>query len=640
MKKYKTIVIAAAVALVLGVVIGLLIRGGSRPSTQSDKIKPEQAQKTKQSEKTLWTCSMHPQIKQPKPGKCPICGMTLIPLKKDSSSSESAREVKLSPNAVKLAEIATFPVERKFISYTVRMTGKIEMNEQSMAYITARMPGRIDRLFIDYTGIAVKKGDHMAEYYSPELLLAQRELLVSVKELNKKQDPAYKRYGMTPEETLAAVRKKLLYWGLTEENIKQIIKNGKVVQHITLYAPVTGIVTEKNAVEGKYFKTGDRLFTIADLSKVWVMLEAYESDIAKLKYGQKVSFTTEAYPGKVFHGRISFIEPTMDLKTRVIKVRVDADNNNGLLKPGMFVRAEVQAKITPGGRLLMDKSLIGKWICPMHPGVIKDKPGKCHICGMNLVKAETLGYAIPSSEAEKAPLVIPVTAPLITGKRAVVYVQKTPGVFEGREVVLGPRGDGFYIVKKGLKAGEKVVTHGNFKIDSALQIMAKPSMMSMTADDSKSEKSADPAVPEKFVKSLDMIYSNYFKVTHALAEDNLKDAKSAVKSLKMMLEHIQGGTLNKPLETKWNQLKENFATIADAAMKSENINKFRANFASLTSAVDEMRTIFGASEKKKIYKYFCPMAFDNKGAFWLDTRKEIFNPYFGKTMQKCGEEVK
>jgi Cu(I)/Ag(I) efflux system membrane fusion protein len=212
---------------------------------------------------------------------------------------------------------------------------------------------------------------------------------------------------------------------------------------------------------------------------VWVKLDAYESDLAWLRYGQAVEFTTEAYPGDVFKGTISFIDPVLNPQTRTVKLRVNVANPDGRLKPEMFVRAVVRSRVAGAG-MVMDEDMAGKWICPMHPSVVKTEPGQCDICGMDLVTTESLGY-VTVKQAGELPLVIPATAALITGKRAVVYVRladKDKPTFEGREIVLGPRAGDYYLVKEGLTEGESVVTKGNFKIDSALQIQAKPSMMS------------------------------------------------------------------------------------------------------------------------------------------------------------------
>ena len=252
--------------------------------------------------------------------------------------------------------------------------------------------------------------------------------------------------------------------------------------HVTLYAPRGGIIVGKLLQQGDYVKTGERIYTIADLSRVWVKLKAYESDLPWLRYGQHVTFVAEAYPGEEFRGRISFVDPILDAMTRTVSVRVNVDNSDMRLKPGMFVRADVRSRLTKGGKVI-EPDLAGKMMCPMHPEIVSDKAGQCDICGMDLVSVKELGF-VAASEGTP-PLVVPVTAPLVTGKRAVVYVE-VPGqeqpTFEGREIHLGPRAGDYYVVLQGLKEGERVVTNGAFKIDSALQIIARPSMMSPEGD--------------------------------------------------------------------------------------------------------------------------------------------------------------
>ncbi len=436
----------------------------------------------KESKKTeIWTCAMHPQIRQPAPGKCPICGMDLIPVISDGSMGTALglRQLKLSPHAQKLAEIQTAPVERKFAAVEVRMVGKVDYDETKLAYITAWVPGRLDRLYVDYTGVSVTKGDHMVSLYSPELLAAQEELIQAIKVVSDLENRENTLIQDSTVATVAASREKLRLWGLTDEQILNAETSGNPSDHLTIYSPVSGIVIHKNAVEGLYVQTGSQIYTIADLSKVWVKLDAYESDLAKIHYGQDVEFSTEAYPGEKFHGRISFIDPVLDSKTRTVKVRVNVSNTESLLKPGMFVSAIIRSEVATEGKLI-DPALAGKWICPMHPEIVHDKPSKCDICEMSLVSAESLGYVSTDNIQLVPPLVIPATAPLITGTRAVVYVAVPDqlGVYEGREIVLGQRAGDYYLVHEGLNEGEIVVVNGAFKIDSAVQILAKPSMMS------------------------------------------------------------------------------------------------------------------------------------------------------------------
>ncbi len=426
----------------------------------------------------VWSCSMHPHIQRSGPGKCPICGMDLIKVPtEDSSMDAGARKIVISDAQRALMKIETMPVVRKFPAAELNLVGKVTYDETRLAYITAWVPGRIDDLLVDYTGVSVNKGDHMVKLYSPELISAQEELLQARRGLGDLSKSGLTSLRDSARGTLKSARDKLRLWGLTNEQISEIEKNGKPSEQVTIYSPSTGVVIHRNAQEGMYVKTGTRIFTIADLSAVWIQLDAYESDLQWLRYGQDVKFTTEAYPGQTFHGLVSFIDPVLNPKTRTVKVRVNVDNADGRLKPEMFIRANVYAQFASGGHV-MDEQLAGKWICPMHPEIVKDTSGQCDVCDMDLVKAETLGYS--SAVQVEAPLVIPATAPLLTGKRAVVYVEE-PGhdkpTYVGRVVELGARAGSEFIVESGLSEGERVVVSGNFKIDSALQIQAKPSMM-------------------------------------------------------------------------------------------------------------------------------------------------------------------
>ena len=388
------------------------------------------------------------------------------------------REIRLTAAAEKLAEIQTARVERRHVGAEVRMVGKLAYDETRLAYISAYVPGRLDRLYIDFTGARVNKGDHLVYLYSPELLAAQEEMIQAIRTAKSLENSNVSVLRERVQTTVESSREKLRLWGLTNEQIARIEAGGVPQEHLTIYSPLTGIVIHKNAQEGMYVQTGTRIYTIADLSHLWVLLDAYESDLEWLRYGQPVDLEIEAFAGEIFRGRISFIDPVLDPATRTVKVRVQVANPDGRLKPEMFVRAVVQPQLTASGKVT-SSDLVGKWISPMHPEIVRSRPGVCPICGTPLVPAERLGYVEDGSDADETPLVIPASAPLLTGKRAVVYVQVEgrPGSYEGREVTLGPRAGGYYLVEDGLVEGERVVVNGNFKLDSALQIQAKPSMM-------------------------------------------------------------------------------------------------------------------------------------------------------------------
>ncbi len=617
---------------------------------------------TKDREATIWTCSMHPNIRQPKPGKCPICGMDLIPVSRGGEDDGGVRQISLSENARKLAEVEVTPVQRKFVTHEIRLVGKIEYDETRLSYITAWIPGRIDRMFVNYAGIPVQKGDHLAEIYSPELLATQQELIESVKTINSAQNSGEKFLVDAAKLQLDAVRERLRLWGLTEKQIAQIEEKQQPSDRITIYSPNNGIVVERNALEGAYVDIGTKIYTIADLSKVWVKMDAYESDLAWLHYGQEVEFETEAFPGEIFKGRIAFIDPILNPKTRTAKLRVNVDNPDGKLKPEMFVHALVRSNIAKGGKI-MDPGLAGKWISPMHPEIIKDRPGTCDVCGMPLVRAETLGY-VSAENIKEAPLVIPSSAPLITGKRAVVYVElpDKPGSYEGREIELGIRAGDYYLVRSGLNEGEKVVVKGNFKIDSAIQIQAKPSMMNpeggaMAAGHDHSgtaspksemehedhqQKTEDHQqkieVPVFFKKQLDELYAAYFDLQYSLSHDQFEPIKSQAGKLVDALKKVDMKLLKGDVHNNWMKQSKSIQQSGSELKSAKDIETARKEFDRLSQTMIEIAKTFG-SENSPLLVYHCPMAFDYRGADWLQNKEGTENPYFGSAMFSCGTQT-
>ena len=636
------IVVLMLITLGIGLLIGVNIH---RQPTLAQQPALAEEQKIE-----FWTCSMHPQIRQPKPGKCPICFMDLIPVKTGGRKDLGPREVHLSANARKLAQIETAPVERKFVSVDVRMAGKVDYDETRLARITAWVPGRLDRLFVDYTGIPVRKGDHLVDLYSPELLSAQEELLQAIKAVEDIKDSPSDYVRRATQQTLEATREKLRLWGLTAEQIKRIEETGQPSDHITIYSPIGGIVIHKNAVEGMYVDVGTRIYTIADLSQVWVKLDAYESDLAWIRYGQSVELETEAYPGETFSGTIAFIDPVLNAQTRTVKVRVNVPNAGGRLKPEMFLRAVVHSTVAAGGRV-MDADLSGKWLCPMHPEIVKEGPGPCDICEMPLVRAESMGYAAATAEQTSAPLVIPASAPLITGKRAVVYVADpdNEGVYGGREIVLGQRAGDFYLVREGLEEGEMVVVNGNFKIDSALQIQAKPSMMSPEGGaPPPGHQHGGPSglaapepfeVPDAFKAQLDAVLSAYFDIHRALSNDDLDLARDAAATFSQALAGVDMMLLKEPAHSAWMKEMKELQTSATSLTNAEDIEKARTAFALLSETTAAAAGTFGTSGAQPVLRFHCPMAFGNRGADWLQNDPDTANPYFGAAMLRCGEQT-
>jgi Cu(I)/Ag(I) efflux system membrane fusion protein len=624
MKKVATKTgIAVFVALVVGLFVGHLFgRGGAGGHTEANG-----------SESSVWSCSMHPQIQLPEPGPCPLCGMDLIPLTETDSAGLTDRQIRLSPYAQKLAEVQVTPVVRRIMAQEVRMVGKVEYDETRVKTITAWVPGRLDRLYVDYTGVSVTEGDHLVHLYSPDLIAAQEELIQVVKTSAQMGEGGVEIVRERTRALVETSREKLRLLGVTDDQIEGIEEKGKPDTHLTVYSPISGIVVRKQATEGMYVKTGTPIYEIADLSIVWVKLDAYESDLRWLHYGQEVRFETEAYSGEPFAGRIAFIDPILDPQTRTVKVRVNVPNAAGRLKPGMFVRAVVEAATIDDGRVYAPE-LAGMYISPMHPEIIKSGPGTCDVCGMDLVPIEEYGFATAETGRE-APLVIPASAPLLTGKRAVVYlkVDHEDGIYEGREVILGPRTGDHYIVLDGLNEGDLVVYNGAFKIDSAIQILARPSMMNPVEEKVESPPLVSHDSPDAFRTQLTALFAAYFDLQEALARDRLHPAHDAAAVLKDAVDQTTPEIVHETWKEVLPALQQSIEDIHSAG----DFVGARKAFEVLSNAMIAITKAGGSDAGGPIYEVYCPMAFDDQGASWLQRKPEVFNPYFGAEMQRCGK---
>jgi Cu(I)/Ag(I) efflux system membrane fusion protein len=629
-------------ALLLGLVLGRVACVPSAPPPRSGDAPVTAAP-------TIWTCSMHPQVRLPEAGQCPICFMDLIPLTNGDDEGLHPRALRVSENAAALAGLVTAPVERRAVEREVPMVGRVAFDETRLAYITAWVPSRLDRLFVDFTGVRVRKGDHLAEVYSPNLIATQQELLGAVTALEAMGNSTLAGMAERQRASIESARERLRLWGLQPEQIDAIVERGKPLEHVTITAPVGGIVVHKNAVQGDHVETGTRIYTIADLTRVWVQLDAYESDLAWLHYGQHVHFSTVAFPGEQFSGRISFIDPVLDDRTRTVKVRVNVENPELRLKPDMFVRATVHAPMTSGGQLV-DPELAGLWMCPMHPEAVADSPGPCPSCGMDLVPTEELGFR--AAAASELPLVIPHTAPLVTGARAVVYV-RVPGegapVFEGREVVLGPRAGDVYAVREGLEEGELVVVAGAFKLDSELQIRARPSMMSPDDEQTHSHGSAAGAstpslartTPVAFRARLGSLVTPVVEATRALAADDGEGARATAVALRSALEAIPMGALDEEGHAAWMPLAMEITEALERFDVAADLAALRAALHDISDATIAGLDLFGwEGEGEKPAVFHCPMAFDGDGGDWIDLGDEVQNPWYGAAMLRCGDRVR
>ncbi len=405
--------------------------------------------------KQLYTCSMHPFIIKDKPGICPICGMELIK-KIDGSADGTAQtpeqkqqaemlgHVSLSPTQMVMANVATIEAKNQGLNKEINAVGIVQYDQSRQAKVTAWIAGRIDRLNVNAVGAFVSKNRPVAEVYSPDLLATQQEYLLAVKSRDQLKNSPIPAISQNGDGLVASAKQRLMLFGVKESQIAELERAGKPNIRLPIYTPLSGVVIEKMVQQGQYVNTGDVLFNIADLSTVWVEVEVYENEFPDIHVGQQVEIRSQSFPGKPFTGRVTFIYPFLDPKTRTVKVRLEMPNPGMKLKPDMFVNA-----------------------------IIKVPLGKS--------------------------IVVPVTAVMDTGKRKVVWVESQPGMFEPHDVQVGQQTDDNVQILSGLKQGDKVAVSGGYLIDSESQLKGGggQSMPGMKMDGQKPASPGTPQTPAK-----------------------------------------------------------------------------------------------------------------------------------------------
>ncbi len=572
--------------LAIGLLLGWLIFGGSE-STATEEHQHEHSAEEVAGE-TIWTCSMHPQIRQHEPGDCPICGMDLIPLVEDQNGEVDPNAVSMSATAMKLANIQTAVVGAAEPLKVVRLDGKIQEDERRVFSQSSHIPGRIEDLMVNFTGDYVKKGQVIASVYSPNLVTAQEELF----EAQKIKD--------TQLLLFEAAKEKLKNWKLTDEQINNILASGKTLDTFDVLSEVSGYVTQKKVNTGDYIRRGQAIYEIADLSQVWVLFDVYESDLPWIKKGDKVTYTIESLPGETFEGTIDYLDPVINPKTRVAKARVVKSNPGLKLKPEMFVSGKVEAKLPQTDALVVPKTAV-MWTGERSIVYVK-------------------------SEIDQG-----------------VY-------FKMREVELGPALGESYVIENGLQQGEEIAVNGTFSIDAAAQLAGKPSMMSPDSGDSgagrmpgmdmgNEKQNATVEMTEvdpTFIKQLTAFYDAYLKMNEAFIATDAAKVSAEAKNTSAALANVQMELLKGDTHMAWmdqlNILKPSLQQIGNSA----DIAEQRLEYATFNLVFYKSLKLFGLDNDTAYYQ-FCPMANDNQGAFWLSETEEIRNPYFGDMMLSCGE---
>ena len=396
-----------------------------------------------------WTCAMHPSVRLNDPGICPVCGMDLVPVAKaqelkdehngsgtemDSMKSMNSGETKdmssgapeqehrssvfrINPRRQQLINVKTEPVEVRNLTKDIRTVGKVVLDETKIEHIHTKFSGWIDKVFVDFTWEHVKKGDPLFSIYSPDLLSTQEEYLIALKSKKILVDSEFPDISKGSESLVRATRNRLKLWDVSEDQIRDIERTGKVKKSIVFHSPITGHVSEKNTFENQYVEPGTLLYTIADHSTVWINADVYEDEIPLVKVGQEATLTVDSLPGEEFHGKVKFVWPHLMPETRTGKVRFEFPNPDLKLLPEMFANVDLQIPV--GKKLSVTDSAV-----------------------------------------------------LRTGKNNVVFVNKGDGFMEIRKVEIGRKAGGYYEVLRGLKEGEIVVSRANFLIDAESKLQA------------------------------------------------------------------------------------------------------------------------------------------------------------------------
>lgn len=596
---------------------------------------------SQEGDQTTHTCPMHPQIRQPGPGRCPICGMELVPATSGGGDLDELA-VNIETAQRRLANIQTDVVRREPLSDTIDTVGAIAIDESRMATIPSYIDGRIERLFADYTGVDVNKDDHLAVIYSPELYSAQVEYSESRNSLAKMTSGALAVVRETQAKLVASSRQRLVELGMTEEQIIKLEEDKEPLSRLTIYSPIGGTVIEKLAVDGKYVKAGEPIYRIANLTTVWLMLELYPEDAVRVRFGQRVEAEIQSLPGNSLEGRVAFIDPTVDPKKRTVGVRVEFLNKDRLLRPGDYAQAKIFLPIGDQGEIY-DADLAGRWISPMHPQIIRDEPGDCPICGMDLVPTSRYGYS-DKPVAQPASLFVPRSAVLMAGANSVVYVETEPGRFEIRSVVLGPVLRNRVVILDGLKEGEQVATAGNFLIDSQMQLAGKPSLIDPAKAVAKQQERNTPLEFEQIDvvpvegdsgKSLEQFYAAYFAIQKSLAGDS-KPSGEAAQKLHQLARRLGGDGAFGP------EIQQQFQSIQAATehLHHMEIEAAREAFKPVSHKVVTLAAqLRGADADQPFTHFFCPMVKDG-GGDWLQSDGQLINPYWGSKMLHCGDKVR
>ncbi len=577
----------AAAILGIGVLAGPRLRAAGKAAVHEVAPKESAAATApdKDAKVQFYTCGMHPWVILPKPGNCPICGMKLVPL----DSAKFTGEVTIDPVVVQNIGVRVSPVVTGPLVSAIRTVGTVTYDERLVRDINTKVSGWIEKIHVDYLGALVHKGDDLFDLYSPDLYSAEEEYLVALR--------GAKADSIAGGPSLArAARTRLLYYDIVPDQISELERTGKPAKTMAIRSPYTGIVTEKYGNEGMKLDPGMLVYRVADLSKVWVMATLYEYQLPYVEAGQHVVMSLSYVPGQKFDGKIVYIYPYLSDKSREVKVRIEFDNSDGLLKPGMFANVDIKSELA-AHRVLAPRSAI-----------------------------------------------------IDTGERQVAFVSLGAGKFEPRNVVMGAQTeDGMVEVMDGLKPGEMVVTSGEFLLDSESKMreaLAKMIRGDMASDQKSAVAVLAPAavdsLPEAIQKSLGDALNGYMAIGERLAADDVSGVAAGARRVAGAMDAaVAVAVPGRP--GFWNDHPE-AAVARGKALElagTGDLKTAREEFADLSTAMAKLLTGTGVpgSYGKRVDQLHCPMFRQGQGgSVWLQGDGAVRNPYFGQVMLGCFDQ--
>jgi len=583
----KTQILAYTIILITGIILGWLIFGGSH---DHDHNGHDHEHAHAESGNEVWTCSMHPSVREDGPGSCPICGMDLI--RASSDAREDDYSMVMTEASIKLANIQTTPVIRDLPKKEITLPGRIAVDERRISYVTAHFEGRIHNVKIDFTGAPIRQGEVMATIYSQEVVSAQRELL-----------EAYRNRERNPGMYQAAVRKFLL-WEFTDEQIQQIIARGEVQTHMEIMSPVNGYVMVRNVVDDQHVMEGTVIYEVANLDRLWVTLEAYEEDIGWISTGDRIEFRTRSNPGHTYEATVDYIDPVFNPDRRTIRLRADIENSDQRLRPDMLVTGILHSEQREE-KLMVPASAV-LWTGPRSLVYVKD------------TDADTPRFMVREVDL---------------GPRSGDYFVIEGGLEEGEQVVF----NGAFRIDSEFQLADRFSMMNRQPGTGAVPAGHQHGVIDHEEHAGVMDHEPFDDVPDEFRAKLTEAIQAYITGKDELVQSALSDAQSGFEVFKEKLneigEHGLSGDGHMAWMESWAALMERAETITG----TDDIETAQTAFRHLSDELIKAVHLFGI--EGVVYHQYCPMAFNDEGANWLSTEEQIRNPYLPETMLGCGEVI-